>query len=436
MCIRDSDNTTGEFTYTPPDLSNFITSIGDAIRDADFTTAGLMKTDGAGNYSVITDNSTDWNNAASWGDHKLAGYLKSNGTYWDTNTNAYESSTLDLIGNVTLTNIQSDHYLKWNGTAWVNTSITIPAAQVKSDWTATGTIAEILNKPTLVENINDLGDVDTTGIVGGKILKSSANGTWVIADDDNTDTTYGEFTGTAAGLVPTSTSNIVTKFLRSDGAWADPAYSDTNTTYQLDSSTANTNDVKITLLDNNSNSDSVIITKGNNITFDQVTTSGFRISATGGSGGGATDFTDLGDTPNNLTANKWLRVNSGGASLEFVDGKLLDLNDTALSGINPTPAVDEVLTWNGSNWTEVNDMNTARRFLGSTAISNSNALAFGGYDSTQRTYTETWNGSAWTETTEFNTARKAGGSGGITTCLLYTSPSPRDATLSRMPSSA
>ncbi len=130
------DNTTGEFTYTPPEL-NFLTDLGDAIRDADFTTAGLMKTDGAGNYSVITDNSTDWNNASSWGDHKLAGYLKSNGTYWDTNTNAYESSTLDLIGNVTLTNIQSDHYLKWNGTAWVNTSISIPAAQVQVDWNQT-----------------------------------------------------------------------------------------------------------------------------------------------------------------------------------------------------------------------------------------------------------------------------------------------------------
>ena len=346
------DNTTGEFTYTPPDLSNFITSIGDAIRDADFTTAGLMKTDGAGNYSVITDNSTDWNNAASWGDHKLAGYLKSNGTYWDTNTNAYESSTLDLIGNVTLTNIQSDHYLKWNGTAWVNTSITIPAAQVQVDWNQTDInhIEYIKNKPTLVENINDLGDVDTTGITNGKILKSDSTGNWIIADE--TDTTYSEFTGTDAGLVPASTLPVVTKFLRSDGVWADTPNSDTNTTYQIDSSTENVNDVKITLLDNNSNSDSVIITKGNNITFDQVTTSGFRISATGGSGGGATDFTDLGDTPNNLTANKWLRVNSGGASLEFIDGNLVDLNDFNLTvGQGNTAETDQVVQWNGSAWT-------------------------------------------------------------------------------------
>ena len=348
------DNTTGEFTYTPPEL-NFLTDLGDAIQDADFTTAGLMKTDGAGNYSVITDNSTDWNNAASWGDHKLAGYLKGNGTYWDTNINQYETSRLDLIGNVTLTNIQNNEYLKWNGTAWVNTSITIPAAQVQVDWDQTDInhIEYIKNKPTLVVNINDLGDVDTTGITNGKILKSDSTGNWIIADDTNTDTTYNEFTGTTAGLVPASTSAIVTKFLRSDGVWADPADSDTNTTYQLDSSTANTNDVKITLLDNNSNSDSVTITKGNNITFDQVTTSGFRISATGGSGGGgATDFTDLGDTPNSLSANKWIRVNSGGASLEFIDGNLLDLNDFSLTvGAGNTATTDQVVQWNGTNWT-------------------------------------------------------------------------------------
>ena len=75
---------------------------------------------------------------------------------------------------------------------------TIPAAQIQSNWNATSGLGEILNKPTLfsgsytdltnkptlVTNINDLNDVDTTGIVGGKILKSSANGTWVIADDD------------------------------------------------------------------------------------------------------------------------------------------------------------------------------------------------------------------------------------------------------------
>ncbi len=368
------DNTTGEFTYTPPDLSGFLTSqtvysvealLSPGIQlldDGNAQASNRIFFDGLNGLSITrksgTTNTiefaadTDWNNAVSWGDHKLEGYLKSNGTYWDTNTNAYESSTLDLIGNVTLTNIQNDQYLKWNGTAWVNTSISIPAAQVQVDWNQTDInhIEYIKNKPTLVENINDLGDVDTTGITNGKILKSDSTGNWIIADE--TDTTYNEFTGTTAGLVPASTLPVVTKFLRSDGVWADTPNSDTNTTYQLDSSTANTNDVKITLLDNNSNSDSVTITKGNNITFDQVTTSGFRISATGGSGGGATDFTDLGDTPNSLTANKWIRVNSGGASLEFINGNLEDLNNFALTvGQGNVAETDQVVQWNGTTWT-------------------------------------------------------------------------------------
>ena len=59
--------------------------------------------------------------------------------------------------------------------------------------------------------------------------------------------------------------------------------------------------------------------------------------------------------------------------------------------------------------------------------------------------TESWDGSAWTEVSDIATARGYSGAGGsgyassaaiIFGCLLYTSPSPRDGLLSRMPSSA
>ncbi|HQJ93173.1 MAG TPA: tail fiber protein, partial [Clostridia bacterium] len=36
---------------------------------------GLVKVDGAGNYSGITDNSANWNSAYGWGDHASAGYF-------------------------------------------------------------------------------------------------------------------------------------------------------------------------------------------------------------------------------------------------------------------------------------------------------------------------------------------------------------------------
>ena len=65
----------GVFTYTPPDLSSFITSLGDAIRDADFTTSGLMKRSGAGVYTSTTDNSSNWDTAFGWGNHASQGYL-------------------------------------------------------------------------------------------------------------------------------------------------------------------------------------------------------------------------------------------------------------------------------------------------------------------------------------------------------------------------
>lgn len=49
------NNITGVFTYTPPDLSSYLTSEtshADVLVDGDFTSAGFMRTDGAGNYSI------------------------------------------------------------------------------------------------------------------------------------------------------------------------------------------------------------------------------------------------------------------------------------------------------------------------------------------------------------------------------------------------
>ena len=45
------------------DSSAYLTSLGTAIVDADFTSNGLMKRTGAGTYTSITDNSSNWNTA-------------------------------------------------------------------------------------------------------------------------------------------------------------------------------------------------------------------------------------------------------------------------------------------------------------------------------------------------------------------------------------
>jgi len=52
--------------------------------------------------------------------------------------------------------------------------------------TFSGSYTDLTNKPTLVSNLNDLGDVNTTGAANGKILKYDLSTTsWIVADDLN-----------------------------------------------------------------------------------------------------------------------------------------------------------------------------------------------------------------------------------------------------------
>ena len=72
----------------------------------------------------------------------------------------------------------------------------------------------------------------------------------------------------------------------------------------------------------------------------------------------------------------------------------------------PTTYQDLVEEWNGSSWTEVGDLNTARS-AGGLGQSTEAALAFGGYTGTAASgATESWNGSAWTELNDLNSARE------------------------------
>jgi hypothetical protein len=67
-------------------------------------------------------------------------------------------------------------------------------------------------------------------------------------------------------------------------------------------------------------------------------------------------------------------------------------------------------SWNGSAWTEVNDMNTATQTgaLGGTSTAGFSAGGYspGGVDDKM----ETWDGTSWTETTDMGTARFYAGS--------------------------
>ena len=61
---------TGTFSLDTNTYLTSETSHADVLVDGDFTSEGLMKRGAsAGSYSIVTDNSADWNTAYGWGDH-------------------------------------------------------------------------------------------------------------------------------------------------------------------------------------------------------------------------------------------------------------------------------------------------------------------------------------------------------------------------------
>ena len=280
------DNTTGEFTYTPPDLSSFLTSFTET--DPIFVASPA--------YGITSTNITNWNNAHSWGDHSLEGYLK---------------------------------------------------AADQSDWNATSGLAEILNKPTLFSgSYTDLTNKPTlfSGSYNDLTDKPTIPAAQVQADWNELDTADISYIQNKPTIptVPTDVSAF-----NNDAGYL-TSYNDTNTTYSLDSSNENVDDVKLTLVGSNSSTDSVVITKGNNITFSNVTTGGFTISATGSGSGTVTSIaTGTGLTGGPITS-------SGTISLDATIGQLSNVNVTGANA----PSDGQVLKWvqSASAWQPANDL--------------------------------------------------------------------------------
>ena len=85
--------------------------------------------------------------------------------------------------------------------------------------------------------------------------------------------------------------------------------------------------------------------------------------------------------------------------------------------VGPAP-IDNVETYNGSSWSESNDVNTAR-FYGGGAGTTTAAIYYGGYAPPGYIgNTETYNGTSWTETADLNTSRNSLGGVGSTTAAL------------------
>lgn len=118
----------------------------------------------------------------SWGVTTLQGAIEYIFGNFSLNTHTH---ALDDLSDVTITSLQTGHFLRWNGSAWVNVAIT-----------------ELLA-------LNDLSDVSTTGQASGKILRHNGV-SWIVADDNDHTHTLSQITdaGTLAGLNTVGTSQI------------------------------------------------------------------------------------------------------------------------------------------------------------------------------------------------------------------------------------
>jgi len=94
-------------------------------------------------------------------------------------------------------------------------------------------------------------------------------------------------------------------------------------------------------------------------------------------------------------------------------------------GGNTPPETGNTETYDGSSWTEVNDLNTARRLVQGMGTVYTSAFAVGGYAPPgYQTIVESWNGTSWTETTDLNSAKGAGGQAGTSTAGIVFSGVP------------
>lgn len=128
------------------------TSHADVLVDGDFTSSGLMATNGCGTYSIVTNNSSNWDTAYGWGDHSTAGYLTS---YTES-----DPTVGTHIKNITTTNISN-----WN------------TAYGWGDHSSQGYLTSISNL-----SINTLSDVDTSSCTptnGQALVWNSTSSVWV-----------------------------------------------------------------------------------------------------------------------------------------------------------------------------------------------------------------------------------------------------------------
>ena len=160
---------------------------------------------------------------------------------------------------------------------------------------------------------------------------------------------------------------------------------------------------------------------------------GFKIQSRDGD----PDNPIVGDFYYDSAGKKFKVVKTGGAPIGAwaSGGNLNAPGSNAAGASNGTPTATLVFagdrptrstvteSYNGSAWTEVNDLNTGRNNLGGFGLQGA-ANGFGGGTPSATDANESWNGSSWTEVNNLNTARSYVAGCGLQTAGLAIGNSP------------
>lgn len=194
--ICSADNAGGTEATVGANFNIIQGNIDGALYDGLFSSTGLLKRTGVKTYSIITDSSSNWNTAYSWGNHASAGYATA------TNLNNHIAD--------------STKHVPANGTA--NNKKVLMATATSGvfswsfvDWT------DILNKPDLSANGHTHIIADITGLQAALDSKSdtshvhaaattSVNGFMSAADKTKLD---GIASGANNYVLPTATASVL-----------------------------------------------------------------------------------------------------------------------------------------------------------------------------------------------------------------------------------
>ena len=114
----------------------------------------------------------------------------------------------------------------------------------------------------------------------------------------------------------------------------------------------------------------------------------------------------------------WSSAGSLNTNRAYSGGSGIATSGVIFGGYTGSTYVANTETYNGTSFTEVNDLNSARGALGYAGSSQSDGLAISGVNP-YVTNVEKWNGTNWTETGDVAVARNAGSGAGTSTAAIY-----------------